>query len=178
MSGAGQPNTAEDGAAQVRNALLALRMTGGKTAMRRFALSCATGVIDGHAIPPLWEEAVALLKSRCNEAITEVTFADQAAAIECRFPLLSMLTGLNRQDARATAAFAIMATLHTDATEAALNAAQAERMHAVALSTRLAWRAGLPADDPRRSAEHFNPQRAAFYALDRQMRWLSAVPRK
>jgi len=101
----------------------------------------------------------------------------QAAALECRFPLLTLLSGLNRQDPRATAAFTIMAALHSDAAESALNAAQAERMHATALSTRMAWRAGLPTDDPRRSAMHFNPERAAFYALDRQCRWLSVAPR-
>ena len=139
-------------------------------ALRRFALDCVRVATDGSAPPPLWSEAIELLAERVAGTLSEGTFRHRAAAVECRFPLLTILTGLRHGDPHAATAQTVMAAaLRTFAVETARDAARGER-----LLTRLATQCASAAsaadfpDERRRELQHVDTERAVLHCLQPQ----------
>jgi hypothetical protein len=116
-------------AGMVRDRLVVLARARERDKLRAFALGCASSVAAGSP-PPLWSEALDLLSRRLAGTIDEGSFRRSAAALQCRFPMLTVVSGLRAGDPRAAATLAVMAALHASAYEAAVDAAIAERMHA------------------------------------------------
>jgi len=156
--------------------LLSLDEAGKRDELRRFALDCARAATDGMAAPPLWNEAIDLVAERVAGMISEGTFRHRAAALECRLPLLTVLSGLRRGDPHAAAALTVMAALRTRAVEAALDSARAERLQARMSAPRRdimspTQGADNVADESRRASE-----RAVRHCLHHQVVRLGRMP--
>lgn len=163
--------------ARFEQMLKSLALAGDREALRRFALDCARAAIEDSAVPPLWAEAVELLQERVAGSLSEGTFRHRAAAIECRFPLLTILAGLRNGDARAATALTVMAALRTSAVEAALDSARGERLHARLATPCVSAASTSQGSTAGRPVEHrLDPARAALHCLHRQVLRLGKQP--
>ena len=126
-------------------------------------------------MPPLWRSALELLEERVAGILTEGTFRHRAAAIECRFPLLTIITGLRQGDQRAAAALTVMAALRQSALESALDAARAERLRAdlAASASRAATAAGAGSGSAEAGPD---ASKAVLHCVWRQLARLSGTP--
>ena len=153
--------------------LLSLAQSGDREALRRFALDCARAAMEDCAAPPLWTEAIDLLEQRVAGSVSEGTFRHRAAAIECRFPLLTILAGLRIRDARAATALTVMAALRTSPLESALDAARGERLHAQLAAPCVNAASATQGFESRPGDHGLDPARAALHCLHREVLRLS-----
>ena len=155
---------------------MSLAQAGDRETLRRFALDCARAAMEESAVPPLWSEAIELLQERVAGRHSEGTFRHRAAALECRFPLLTILAGLRNGDARAATALTVMAALRTSAVEAALDAARGERLHARMASPCISAALTSQGIEGRPVEHGLEPARAALHCLHRQVLRLGKQP--
>ena len=153
--------------------LLSLAQSGDRETLRRFALDCARAAMQDRAAPPLWTDAIDLLEQRVAGTLSEGTFRHRAAAIECRFPLLTILAGLRNRDARAATALTVMAALRTSALESALDAARGERLHAQLAAPCVNAASATQGMESRPGDHGLDPARAALHCLHREVLRLS-----
>jgi hypothetical protein len=168
--------TVTDDVAHFEKMLVSLAQEGDRETLRRFALDCARAAMEDSAAPPLWTESIGLLEERVAGSLSEGTFRHRAAAIECRFPLLTILGGLRNGDARAATALTVMAALRTSAVEAALDAARGERLHARLAAPCINAASATQGIEGRPGEHGLEPARAALHCLHRQVLRLGKQP--